>query len=206
MIRTPNVTLAIIAINIVVFIAWYTLPMQTMVEHFLVSLAHVQAGHYWVLVTSVFSHNMLLHIAINMFVLWSFGGVLENLLGGKRFLGFYLTAGIVASVSHVVTSTWLLGRPPDSAALGASGAVAGLLLLFSLMFPRHRILIFGVLPAPAMVAALAFIGIDLWGLFAQFEGGGLPIGHGAHLGGALAGIVYYFMLRSRARSQGSRRS
>ena len=197
--RTPNVTLAIIAINVVVFIAWYTLPLQFMVEHFLVSRAHLAAGHYWVLVTSVFSHNMLLHIMINMFVLWSFGGVLEQLLGPGRFLRFYLTAGVVASLSHVVTSTWLLGRPADSAALGASGAVAGLLLLFSLTFPRHKILIFGVLPAPAIVAALAFIGIDLWGLFAQADGGGLPIGHGAHLGGALTGIVYYFMLRGRAR-------
>ena len=203
MTRTPNVTLAIIAINALVFIAWYTLPLQTMVEHFLVSRAHLAAGHYWVLITSVFSHNMLLHIMINMFVLWSFGGVLEQLLGPGRFLRFYLTAGVVASLSHVITSTWLLGRPADSAALGASGAVAGLLLLFSLTFPRHKILIFGVLPAPAIVAALAFIGIDLWGLFAQADGGGLPIGHGAHLGGALAGIVYYFMLRGRHR--GARR-
>jgi membrane associated rhomboid family serine protease len=81
MTRSPNVTLAIIAINAVVFIAWYTLPLQTMVEHFLVSRAHLAAGHYWVLITSVFSHNMLLHIMINMFVLWSFGGVLEQLLG-----------------------------------------------------------------------------------------------------------------------------
>ncbi len=195
--RNPTVTIAIIAINIVVFAGWYLLPAPWMIENFLVSRAHLADGRYWVLITSVFSHYLPIHIMINMLVLWSFGGVLEQLLGVGRFLRFYLVAGLVASLAHVLTSTWLLGRPPDSAALGASGAVAGLLLLFSLTFPKHRILIFGVVPAPALVAALAFIGIDLWGLFAQADGGGLPIGHGAHLGGALAGIVYYFMLRRR---------
>ncbi len=195
--RIAPVTVAIIVINVVVFAAWSVLPAQWMIENFLVSLAHLADGRYWVLITSVFSHHLPIHIMINMLVLWSFGSVLERLLGFGRFLRFYLVAGLAASLAHVLTSTWLLDRPPESAALGASGAVAGLLLLFSLTFPKHRILIFGVLPAPALVAALAFIGIDIWGLFAQADGGGLPIGHGAHLGGALAGIIYYFMLRRR---------
>jgi membrane associated rhomboid family serine protease len=132
-----------------------------------------------------------------MFVLWSFGILLEQLMGSRGFLKFYLIAAVVSSLAHAVTSTMLLNRPPDSAALGASGAVAGLLLLFAMIFPKHKILLFGVIPIPALVGALAFIAIDLYGLFAQYEGGGLPIGHGAHLGGAFTGIVYYFLLRSR---------
>lgn len=190
---------AIIAINLLVFAAWFLLPVQLMADHFLVSWQHLADGRYWVLVSSAFSHNMLLHLMINMLVLWSFGRVLEILMGIQRFLAFYLVAAVVSGIAHAATSTLLLGRPPELPALGASGAVAGLLLLFSLSFPRQKILIFGVLPAPALVAALAFIAIDIWGLTAQLDGGGLPIGHGAHLGGALTGILYFFWLRSRAR-------
>jgi membrane associated rhomboid family serine protease len=81
---------------------------------------------------------------------------------------------------------------PAMAAVGASGAIAGLLIVFGLMFPRERVLLFFVIPLPALWGALAFVGLDLWGLFAQSRGGGLPIGHGAHLGGALTGAVFYF--------------
>jgi hypothetical protein len=58
-------------------------------------------------------------------------------------------------------------------------------------------LLFFVVPLPAIVGALAFIGLDVWGLIAQAEGGGLPIGHGAHLGGAFAGILYYVLFLRR---------
>ena len=88
----------------------------------------------------------------------------------------------------------------DGPALGASGAVSGLLLAYALHFPRSKILLFGIVPVPALVGVLGFVGIDLWGLFAQTRGGGLPIGHGAHLGGALAGaLMYFFYLRERYR-------
>ena len=76
--------------------------------------------------------------------------------------------------------------------------MSGLLVAYALTFPRNRIYIFGVIPVPAMAGALGFIALDLWGLFAQTQGGGLAIGHGAHLGGALAGaLMYYFYLRDR---------
>lgn len=195
---TAIVVPTLVAINVAVFAAWFMLPVELMAANFLVSWQHLADGRYWVLVSSAFSHNMLLHLMINMLVLWSFGRVLEILMGVKRFLAFYLVAAVISGIAHAATSTLLLGRPPELPALGASGAVAGLLLLFSLSFPRQKILIFGILPAPALLAALAFIAIDIWGLTAQLDGGGLPIGHGAHLGGALTGIVYYFWLRSRA--------
>jgi hypothetical protein len=66
-------------------------------------------------------------------------------------------------------------------------------MAYALHFPRHRILLFGIVPVPALAGVLAFVGIDLWGLLAQSRGGGLPIGHGAHLGGALAGALMYFL-------------
>ncbi|MCB0356276.1 MAG: hypothetical protein KDD40_04675, partial [Bdellovibrionales bacterium] len=58
-----------------------------------------------------------------------------------------------------------------------------------------------ILPVPAIFGALAFVGLDLWGLYTQTQGGGLPIGHGAHLGGAFTGICYYFILRHQTRKK-----
>jgi len=192
----------IIAINVLVFLAWQAAGYnealkQVMAGNFLVSPAHLAHGHWWTLITSAFSHIDLWHIALNMFVLWSFGTVLERLWGIRVFVVFYLTAAIVASASHCFVSSVLIGDPNISA-LGASGAVSGLLLAFALMFPKHKILVFGVIPVPALVGALAFVAIDLWGLFAQTQGGGIGIGHGAHLGGALCGFLFWALyLRSR---------
>lgn len=193
----------IVAINLVVFLAWRTLDPRFMVANFTTSWTLAFArGRYWTLLTSVFSHESLIHFVINMLVLNSFGSILASVLGVRRFLGFYLVAGIVASISHDVVSNLVLGSP-GLGAVGASGAVAGLVLLFALMFPREKLLIFGLIPLPALFGALVFVGLDIWGLFAQFEGGGLPLGHGAHLGGAFAGALYYgLFLRRRRRISG----
>ncbi len=200
--RARFVTLIII-INLIVFGAWATAKSQESLEfmrlNFLVSWLHLQAGLYWTLVTSAFSHNLLWHFLINMFVLQSFGTIVEQVLGSMRFLTFYLLAAVVSSLTHCLVSAFYIGNP-SIPALGASGAISGLVLIFSLMFPKEKILIFGLIPIPALFGALAFIGLDLWGLNAQAAGGGLPIGHGAHLGGALTGILYYFVfLRHRLR-------
>jgi membrane associated rhomboid family serine protease len=191
----------IIAINVVVFLAWQAAAVSPVLEefmfmNFLVSTTHLAHGLVWTLVTAAFSHSEIWHLAINMFVLWSFGTVLERLWGTRNFLVFYLAAAVVASLCHCLVSTVLMGNS-DIPALGASGAVSGLLLAYALLFPRHKILLMGIVPVPALIGVLAFVGIDLWGLFAQTRGGGLPIGHGAHLGGALAGaVMYFFWLRS----------
>jgi membrane associated rhomboid family serine protease len=201
--RSPA-TVTIIVVNVLVFLAWQksdAVPgLRTfLVDHFLVSTAHVVHGHVWTLVTAAFSHSELWHLAINMFVLWSFGSVLERLWGTRIFVIFYLVAAVVASICHCLGSTFLMHNS-DISALGASGAVSGLLMAYALSFPHHRILLFGIIPVPALAGVLAFVGIDLWGLIAQSRGGGLPIGHGAHLGGALAGaLMYALFLKSMPR-------
>jgi membrane associated rhomboid family serine protease len=181
-----------------VFALWAFLPQARvfMVHHFLVSGAHLYAGYYWTLVTSVFSHNMLFHLVLNLMVLSSFGPAMERMMGHTRFFLFFLLSGIAGSLGHVFCSIYLL-HIPNQPALGASGALAGLILLFSLWFPRERILIFGIIPVRAIWGAVGFVSLDLWGLMAQRQGGGLPIGHGAHLGGALFGALYYFYRRAR---------
>jgi membrane associated rhomboid family serine protease len=208
----PLVVPVILGINIVVFLAWQLssrVPslQALLVENFTVSVVHLTVGHVWTLLTAAFSHYDWWHMLINMFVLWSFGGPLEIILGRRVFSAFYLVAAVFSSVSHCAVSALLLGRT-DVLALGASGAISGLLLIFALLFPKHRILLFGIVPVPALVGALGFVAFDLWGLFAQSAGGGLPIGHGAHLGGALCGAIMFFTylkprleaVRSRQRS------
>lgn len=192
----PILVRLIIMVNICVFAMWMFYDVVFMSQNFTVSWVGLTEGRYWTLITSVFSHNLLIHIAINMFVLNSFGSIMEEVLGHARFLKFYFVAGIVSSLTHALVSAYLIGEP-EMGAVGASGSIAGLVLLFSLLFPREKILLFGIIPLPAILGALAFIGLDIWGLVAQTEGGGLPIGHGAHLGGAFSGICYYLWLRRR---------
>jgi membrane associated rhomboid family serine protease len=194
--RAAPVVNALLAANIIVFALWLIAPVQIMGDNFLISWSHLQQGRVWTLLAAVFSHATLIHLAINMVVLTSFGPQLEALMGSRRFLVFYLVAGLVGSLAHAVVSSFLMDRP-GQAALGASSALAGVLLLFALLFPRSKVLFFFIIPLPAIVAAIAFIGIDVWGLLAQIEGGGLPIGHGAHLGGAAVGLAWYLAARGR---------
>jgi membrane associated rhomboid family serine protease len=168
-----------------------------MINNFLVSWDHLAEGRFWVLLTAVFSHNLLFHILLNMFVLKSFGPYIEQTLGSRKFLNFYLLCGLFSSLCHAVLSAFYL-REPGIPALGASGAISGVILFFSLLFPKEKIYILGLIPVPALIGALLFIGLDVWGLIAQSNGGGLPIGHGAHLGGAFMGILYFiYFVRKR---------
>ncbi len=198
--RDTPVTTLIIAINIAVFIMWkgwlpanWGITPAFMESHFLVSYASLTGGRPWTLLGSAFSHLWPLHLLVNMFVLNSFGRFLESFLGARFYLAFYLVAGIVGSLCHALVSNFILGQP-DLPALGASGAIAGLVLLFSLIYPKEKIVLFAIIPVPALVGALAFVVLDLWGVIAQAEGGGLPIGHGAHLGGSLTGLLTYFLV------------
>jgi membrane associated rhomboid family serine protease len=197
-----RLTSVIVALNVAVFLAWIVGDKSDsgfMAQNFLVSWDALREGRYWTLITSEFSHLAFFHIFLNMFVLRSFGPILEMALGRGRFLFFYLPAAVVASVCHSTVSAFLLGAP-ELPALGASGAISGLVLLFALMFPRERLLIFGIIPIPAIWGAVLFVGLDTWGLVAQARGGGLPIGFGAHLGGALTGLLFFLLyVRKRLR-------
>jgi membrane associated rhomboid family serine protease len=195
------VVLAFLILNTAVFVAWLVLGQTPfMLENFLVSWDALAAGRSWTLLTSEFSHLWPLHFFINMYVLWSFGPIVENMIGSLRFFSFYIAAAVVASLGHAGVSAFVLGQP-GLPALGASGAISGVILLFSFLYPRARILLFGIIPMPAMIGALMFVGLDIIGLIAQFEGGGLPIGHGAHLGGALTGALYYWLVIRRLQVQ-----
>nr|WP_279382475.1 rhomboid family intramembrane serine protease [Acanthopleuribacter pedis] len=150
----------------------------------------MENGYYWTLLTSAFSHNQIIHLVFNMMVLVSFGNLLEKFYGPVGFLKLYIGAALFSSLMHCATSAFLMDRM-DANALGASGALTAVLMVFARMWPKHKILLFGIIPVPAMIAVVGLVLLDIWGLIAQTRGGGFQIGHSAHLGGTIFGFVYF---------------
>lgn len=156
--------------------------------------------------THMFAHSpqMLFHILFNMFALWMFGRVLENIWGAKRFLFFYLASGVGAAALHLLIQYFrseqllqaiqtnspavqnLLGAVAP--ALGASGAIMGILVAFAYLFPNTELFIMFIpLPIKAKWAVIGYVAIDLFFGIGSF--GGDNVAHFAHLGGALTGFI-----------------
>jgi membrane associated rhomboid family serine protease len=156
----------------------------------------------WQLITSAFLHGDVAHIALNMYALYAFGGMVERVLGTRRFVWLYgasvLTAGLVQLV--VVTMTLDQGVVPT---VGASGGVFGVLLAFAMLFPHSRVmLLFPPIPMKAWVLVAGYALIELTsGVLGSRQG----VAHFAHLGGMLgAGIVLIAIgYRSRVQPAGS---
>lgn len=151
--------------------------------------AVVDKSVYLSAITSMFIHGGFLHIAGNMLFLWVFGNNIEDRLGKFRFLVFYLITGLAASLAHAFAN-------PDSTipTVGASGAVAGVLGAYVVLFPRHRIttvvpfFFIYIVKLPAMVVlGMWFVSQFFIGASQQFGGGG--IAWMAHVGGFLAGMA-----------------
>jgi membrane associated rhomboid family serine protease len=125
------------------------------------------------------------HILFNMFALWMFGRILENVWGGKRFLLFYLICGVGAAAVHLAVQHITGG---GEAAVGASGAIMGLLAAFAYLFPNTELyILFIPFPIKAKWAVIGMAAIDLFGGLTNWSGDN--IAHFAHLGGALTGLI-----------------
>ncbi len=193
---TAGIVIKMIKLNVVVFILWYLLFMMDpllMPRHFLASWEALAEGRWWTLITSVFSHQLFFHLLINMYFLYGFGVEVEKNIGSRSFLLLYLMSGIVGSMSHCLISHFLMGQSGLNA-LGASGAISGVLIYFALSFPWRPVYLLGLIPLPAFVGILMFVVMDVWGLIAQINGSLAPIGFGAHLGGSLFG-GFFFLVR-----------
>ncbi len=156
------------------------------------------------IVTHMFMHGDITHLFFNMFALFMFGPPIESLWGPRRFLFYYLFAGVGALFLHMF-ATYLeiqyFGGPGyryNIPMLGASGAVFGLLAAFGTLFPNMRImLLFPPIPMKAKYFVLIYAAIELYLGFSNFNSG---IAHFAHLGGALFGfllIMYWRRFGSR---------
>lgn len=136
-------------------------------------------------VTHAFVHADWMHLAFNMFVLYEFGQVVARdlaILGWMGFPALYL-AGIVAGALPALQRH---KNNPSYASLGASGAVSAVLLAFIVLHPTNTLLLFFVIPMPAVLAGVLFF----WYESRMQQRGGTRIAHDAHLGGALVGVVW----------------
>jgi membrane associated rhomboid family serine protease len=148
----------------------------------------------------MFLHGGLLHLVGNLWILWIFGDNVEDRLGRLRYLVFYLLSGLAASAIHVATN--FDSRIPT---IGASGAIAGVLGAYLVMFPRARILalvpLFFVF---TWIEVPAFVFLGLWFLLQLVSAAGPQEGAGgvawwAHVGGFAFGVLLLFVFRRRRR-------
>ena len=148
---------------------------------------------YLTLITSMFMHGGIAHIAGNMLYLWIFGDNLENIMGHMKYLFFYLLCGVLAGLSHVISASYL-NQSTLVPSLGASGAISGVLGGYILLFPKRAVhvwTLFGILSLPA------FLVVGLWFVFQLINGMGMlggnetagGIAYAAHIGGFIAGLL-----------------
>jgi len=146
---------------------------------------------YLTLITSMFLHGGIAHLGGNMLYLYIFGDNVEDALGHARYLVFYLLTGVIAGLSHVLT-TVVARNGLLLPSLGASGAISGVLAGYLVLFPRQRVRVlwfYSVIDVPAIAA------IGIWFLFQLVSGIGMlggaqtGVAYGAHIGGFVAGLV-----------------
>ncbi len=169
-------------------------------ERFLVpGLGVTPISVYLTLLISMFMHGGLMHLLGNMLYLHIFGDNLENLMGHVRYLIFYLSCGILASLAHVFTSA-ALGANLLIPSLGASGAISGVLGGYFLLFPRRRVrvmIFYFVSEVPALIAIGLWFVFQLISSVSMFGGGDAGgVAYGAHIGGFIAGVILvkFFLL------------
>jgi len=212
----PFATYAILAANTAVFL--YQLTLQGNAEHsFIFEHGFVprdfsrgdQLGAFVDALTSMFMHGGLMHFASNMWFLHVFGDNVEDALGTRRYVGFYLACGLVAAAAQYAIK-------PDSAIpmVGASGAIAGVLGAYLKLFPRARVLalipifiIITVRELPAVLFLAIWFGFQLLqgvgSLGISVEGGGVAFF--AHIGGFVAGVALVMILGRRGGPRGGPR-
>jgi membrane associated rhomboid family serine protease len=204
---TPGVTIGLIALNTLVFL--YQISLGDEVDRFILQFALIPAGFSWATVfSSMFVHGGLLHFGGNMLYLWIFGDNVEDRMGHGRFLGFYLLCGMAAAVAQS-----LLVPESTIPMVGASGAIAGVMGAYFLLYPRSRI----VTLVPLFffiqlieIPAVFFLGV--WFLMQLLSGvgsiasatAGRPAGgiaFWAHVAGFATGAAGVLAFRRRERQQ-----
>lgn len=172
------VTLTLIALNVVVSMLGF--QNRAFFEQNAFWVAPIrQKGQWHRFIVSAFLHVNTLHLLVNMYVLYEFGGVLEHILGPIGFLALYVASLLAGNAWEYVANF----NKADYRAVGASGATSGVILGFCLLYPFAMLGLFFIIPVWAIVAGVGFIIISF--LLSQRDN--TLIAHGAHLGGALAG-------------------
>lgn len=221
----PIVTKNLLIINVLAFLATCVLePMGISLEQY-GGLHFFMASHFNIFqfITYQFLHGGFTHLFFNMFALWMFGCVIENVWGSKKFLFYYIVCGVFAGVCQeivqmvqfyfIATSQYPMATLSDVISLanassedlnywltiGASGSVYAILLAFGMTFPNERIFIF---PLPVPIKAKWFVVFyAVIELFYAFTSRGDGIAHMAHLGGMLSGFLLILYWRRHRDAQ-----
>jgi len=151
----------------------------------------------------MFLHANLIHLGGNMLFLYVFGDNVEDTFGHFRYLLFYLIAGIAASFLHIFTAFYM--GDPSIPTIGASGAIAGVLGAYFVLYPRSRILTLVFFFWITIVAIPAVVFLGLWFvyqfLYGTLAGAGSGVAYWAHIGGFITGIVFGVAWRGRRRKR-----
>ena len=142
----------------------------------------------WQFLTANFLHGNLVHLSFNMLGLYMFGGPIEKVFKEKEFIKYFLICGMGGFVLTYLL--WLAGIMQNALFIGASAAIYGLLLAFSLLYPKQKVLLFFAIPMQAKWLAIIFGGLEFLLCF-RSDG----INHIGHLGGVLAGLGYFVYVR-----------
>lgn len=201
--RLPLVTIALIGVNAVVFLLTYVVQTDQTAQEIVFTWgmipARISAGQgYETFLTSMFLHGSWMHILGNMLFLWIFGDNMEGRMGGLGFLAFYLLAGLAAAGAQFAMDPG--SRLPM---VGASGAIAGVLGGYMLLYPRARVdVLFIFIVFWRIFAIPAWIVLGVWfgsqvvaGLATPVEAGG--VAYWAHIGGFVTGLALTFLLIGR---------
>lgn len=146
-------------------------------------------------ITYMFMHDGILHIFFNMFALWMFGRVIEQVWGTKRFLIYYFVCGVGAALFQEIGQLLDIINP-YSMTVGASGAVYGVLLAFGMLFPNEKMLIIPIpVPIKAKYVIIGYIIIELFEAFFSTDN----VAHLAHFGGIIVGFIYIMIWKAKMR-------
>ncbi len=204
----PTITKHLLIINVLVFAFTWLLPSWQINELFGLHFFLASEFHVYQLFTYMFLHGGFTHLFFNMFALWMFGRVMENVWGPRKFLFYYLVCGIGAGImqelaqlgTYFVEGLYAYDQVNTGTAIittgqylnlwntvGASGAIYGILLAFGMTFPNERIFIF---PIPIPIKAKWFVvGYAALELFSSISSSMDGVAHVAHLGGMLFGLL-----------------
>jgi membrane associated rhomboid family serine protease len=200
--RFPAITAVLIALNVAVFLLELSAG-EPFIRRWSVTPADIVAGHHWITILSaMFMHGGWLHITGNMLFLWAFGPEVEDAMGRRRYLLFYLLGGVVATVTQV-----LLAPSSTVPNLGASGAIAAVMGAFLVTYPHDRIrsvLLIFVFISVTYIPAVLLIGV--WFLLQFFKLGAVTesatggVAYAAHVGGFIFGCVTARLFEQRPRA------
>lgn len=192
--KTPFVTYALIVINVLVFLSYASLSDWDLQRFFmtwgLVPARFTSGGGLETLFTSMFLHGGWLHLGGNMLFLWIYGDNLEEQMGHLGYLVFYLACGAAAGLAQALPDP---GSPVPM--VGASGAIAGVMGGYLLLFPKAKvdvlfifIIFFRIFAIPAWIVLGLWLGIQIFsGVSIPSDAGG--VAYWAHVGGFVAGLV-----------------